>query len=50
MVVVLNLLRVSSCEIFTCCDVLMKQNKKRQKTLESAQYRLEIVFKQNKIP
>jgi len=43
----LNLLYVSSCEMFSFCDVFhkRKQNKKKRKqTLESAQYGLEVIF------
>ena len=34
--------------MFTFCDVLHKTNQKRKQTLESAQYGLEIIFKQLK--
>ena len=45
-----DLLYVSSCEMFTLCDVMhekkeTKQNKTRKQTLESAQYGLQIIFK-----
>lgn len=40
----LLLLYVTSCEMFTFYDVLHEQNKKRKQTLQSALYRLEIIF------
>ena len=40
----LNLLHVSSCEMFTLGDVKKKKIKKRKQTLKSAQYRREIIF------
>ena len=40
----LNLLHVSSSEMFTFCDVFHEENKKHKQTLESAQYGLEIMF------
>jgi len=40
----MNLLHVSSYEMFTYCDVLHETKQKTQ-TLETAQYGLEIIFK-----
>ena len=40
----LNLLQVSRCEMLHFVTSYMKQNKSRKRTLESAQYGLEISF------
>ena len=41
----LNLLHVSRCEVLHFVTSYMKQNKSRKQTLETVQYRLEIIFK-----
>ena len=45
----LNLFHVSRCEMLHFVKSYVKQNKSRKQTLESAQYGLEISFKDAKI-